>query len=436
MAKKTRTAVKTLNDLKSDAANPRKLSEDAADGLSHSLQQFGDISGITFNLTTGELVTGHQRVSQLKSKFGSVAIEPINADRGLIKTPAGEFLVRFVRWSKARQRAANVAANSERISGTFDDSLATYLLDVADDIREEMPTVLDDVLLSAYLASDDEELDDVAPQLDRAEELAKQWKTATGQLWAIEGDQSHRLLCGDATKEDAVNTLLAEATPFMMVTDPPYGVDYDPAWRNEAAAKGLIAFAASREGNVDNDHQVDWTPAYQLFTGPVAYVCHAGRFAADITVQLKAAGFDIRTQVIWRKPAFAISRGHYHWQHEPCWYAVRKGESARWCGDRSQSTVWDISNRLDEADGKTNHGTQKPLECMARPIRNHGAEGDIVYDPFLGSGTTMLAAERLGRRCFGLEISPKYCAVILQRMKDAGCKCSLEQPTKPRRAKR
>ena len=115
----------------------------------------------------------------------------------------------------------------------------------------------------------------------------------------------------------------------------------------------------------------------------------------------------------WRKPRFAIGRGNYHWQHEPALYCVRPGGSAKWCGDRTQSTVWDIDGK--NQDVETVHGTQKPVECMARPIRNHGDKGDDVYDPFLGSGTTVIACERLGRRCFGMELSPAYCDVIVTR---------------------
>lgn len=122
----------------------------------------------------------------------------------------------------------------------------------------------------------------------------------------------------------------------------------------------------------------------------------------------------MRAQIIWRKPRFAISRGHYHWQHEPAWYAVREGGgSAKWCGDRTQSTVRDIDAK--DQDAETVHGTQKPVECMARPIRNHGGKGDDVYDPFVGSGTTLIAAERLGRRCFAMELSPAYADVCVTR---------------------
>ncbi|KKK60167.1 hypothetical protein LCGC14_3027080, partial [marine sediment metagenome] len=224
----------------------------------------------------------------------------------------------------------------------------------------------------------------------------------------------HRLLCGDATDGPAVAAFLGDMKPFIMVTDPPYGVEYDPAWRNEAAAKGHIAFAASRVGDVAHDDRSDWTEALSGFPCDVVYCWHAGRHASIVQSALEAAGFVIRSQIVWAKPRFVISRGHYHWQHEPCWYAVRKGSDAAWSGDRSQTTVWEISNVLTEVE-RSDLGAQKPIECMARPIRNHGKKGDVVYDPFLGSGTTLIAAEQLGRVCYGIEIDLAYCDVIRQR---------------------
>jgi DNA modification methylase len=121
----------------------------------------------------------------------------------------------------------------------------------------------------------------------------------------------------------------------------------------------------------------------------------------------------MRAQIIWAKTAFAISRGHYHWQYEPCWYAFRPGSPADWIGGRSQSTLWQIGWDKNVEGG---HSTQKPVECMARPIRNH--EGD-VYEPFAGSGTTLVAAQNLERRCYAIEIHPPYVAVILERMAKA-----------------
>jgi DNA modification methylase len=238
--------------------------------------------------------------------------------------------------------------------------------------------------------------------------------TQPGDLYVL---GEHRLLCGDSTNADTVKRLLNGVVPFLMVTDPPYGVDYDPKWRLET---GLNKEHQTRaEGRVQNDTKVDWAEAYNLFPGRVAYIWHAGKFAGEVTDSLHKSKFEIRTQIVWSKPSLVIGRGHYHWQHEPCFYAVRSGGSAKWCGDRDQSTIWSIKNmhrtQGSVDDGKTEHGTQKPIECMARPIRNHGDKGDDVYDPFLGSGTTLIAAEQLGRRCYGLEIDPRYCDVIVQR---------------------
>lgn len=212
----------------------------------------------------------------------------------------------------------------------------------------------------------------------------------------------------------------------LMVTDPPYGVEYDPEWReghdlNMGKGLGLKGMARSL-GKVSNDDRVDWTPAYSLFTGDVAYVWHAGIYAGILAANLYAADLLIRTQIIWIKQHFVFGRGAYHWQHEPCWYAVRKGKKSNWIGDRKQSTAWQIENNNPighhaEKEQKTGHGTQKPIECMARPIRNH--ESDAIYDPFLGSGTTLIAAEQLGRVCFGMEIDPVYCDVIRERFKNA-----------------
>lgn len=264
--------------------------------------------------------------------------------------------------------------------------------------------------LPDYEAADEGEPVDAAPQIDKAAELNKKWKVKSGDLFAI---GSHRLICGDSTSPQAVERVLDGAKPNLMVTDPPYGVDYHPEWRDEAAEKGLIGYAASRVAPVLNDERIDWTEAYQLFNGNVVYCWHADRHASEVQASIEIAGFEIRSQIVWAKPNFAISRGHYNWQHEPCWYAVRKGEQANWIGDHSQTTLWAIG-RDDNTEG--GHSTQKPLECMSRPIRNH--EGD-VYEPFAGSGTTLVACENLSRKCYAIEISEDYCAVILERMQTA-----------------
>ena len=230
------------------------------------------------------------------------------------------------------------------------------------------------------------------------------------EIHSIEGEiyelGPHRLLCGDSTVEDSVKALLAGVSPLLMVTDPPYGVDYNPEWRADAG----VNKNKGKMGLVPNDSNADWRAAYELFSGDVAYVWHAGRYASVVAESLEASGFEIRAQLIWAKDRFVFSRGHYHWHHEPCWYSVRNGSTAHWIGDRSQSTIWKIPARDDSGQG---HGTQKPVECMARPIRNHDSE--IVYDPFLGSGTTLIASAQIDRVCYGVELSPQYCDIIRRR---------------------
>ena len=221
----------------------------------------------------------------------------------------------------------------------------------------------------------------------------------------------HRLLCGSSTEVNAVDKLLNGKEPYLMVTDPPYGVDYKPEWRSEAMPQKNDAEHGRSIGKVKNDKNADWTEAWSLTPSKVAYVYHAGIYSGIVQKSLENCDFEIRSQIIWMKSHFAISRADYHWKHEPCWYAVKKGSKGNWASDRKQTTVWEIAK---PQKNETGHSTQKPIECMAKAISNH--DGD-VYDPFLGSGTTMVASHQLKRKCYGMELDPKYCQVIIDRMK-------------------
>jgi hypothetical protein len=203
-----------------------------------------------------------------------------------------------------------------------------------------------------------------------------------------------------------VKALLADAVPQLMVTDPPYGVKYDPAWRHRVGVN-----KSSRTGKVKNDDKVDWAEAWRLFPGSIAYVWHGALHATTVAESLAREGFGIRAQIIWAKERLVFGRGDYHWQHEPCWYAVRA--KGHWTGDRKQTTLWTIPSGGQDAE--TRHGTQKPVECMRRPMLNHTRPGDAVYEPFLGSGTTLIAAEATGRVCFAVELDPIYVDVAVRR---------------------
>ena len=227
-----------------------------------------------------------------------------------------------------------------------------------------------------------------------------------GDIWRL---GEHRLACGDCTDAGTVRALLGADGPNLMVTDPPYGVAYDPEWRNE---RGLGD--TKRRGKVLNDERADWREAWALFPGSIAYVWHAALHSAEVYESLSATGFAIRTQIIWAKSRLVIGRGDYHWQHEPCWYAVR--DRGNWTGDRKQTSLWSIDGKNEDAN--TVHGTQKPVECMRRPMLNNSNRGDLVYEPFMGSGTTLIAAETVGRICLGIELNPAYVDVAIRRWED------------------
>jgi DNA modification methylase len=236
--------------------------------------------------------------------------------------------------------------------------------------------------------------------------------SALGDVWTL---GKHRLVCGDSTEAATVAKALKGAKPHLMVTDPPYGVEYDPDWRNRADRANGKPDGARAIGRVDNDGRADWTDAWALFPGDVAYVWHAGRHASAIQATLEAVGLDIRCQIVWAKQQFAIGRGDYHWQHEPCWYAVRNGKAGHYVGDRKQTTLWEIDKPVKS---ETGHSTQKPVECMRRPMVNNSTLGDAVYDPFVGSGTSIIAAEMTGRQCLAIELNPAYVDVSVQRWQD------------------
>ncbi len=228
--------------------------------------------------------------------------------------------------------------------------------------------------------------------------------TKLGDVWLL-GD--HRIVCGDSTDAATVGMCLNGEKPHLMVTDPPYGVEYDASWREKAG----INMSTAAIGKVMNDDNPDWTAAWALFPGDVAYVWHAGLVGAS----LEATGFSIKSQIVWAKQQMVISRGDYHWQHEPCWYVVKKGGNGHWCGGRDKTTVWNIKAREDKGHG---HSTQKPVECMKRPIENNSKPSDRVYEPFSDSGTTIIAGEMTGRKVHSVELSPAYVDVAVKRWQE------------------
>ena len=377
--------LRPLDAVRPYANNPRQ-NDDAVEAVAESIRRFGFRQPIVVD-ADGVIVAGHTRF-RAAQRLG-LATVPVHVATDL--TPD-------------EVRAYRLADNKTAELASWDDAMLSIELDALRGAGIDWTLLgFDEEELAKLLApAGTEGLTDP----DAVPEKPADPITKAGDLWLL---GKHRLLCGDSTSGPDVARLLDGAAPALMVTDPPYGVEYDPEWRMDAGLTGNTA----RMGKVMNDDRADWTEAWKLFPGDVAYVYHAGVFASTVQQSLERAGFAIRAQIIWAKDRLALSRGDYHWQHEPCWYAVREGGKGHRTDDRTQTTLWSIPARDDAGHG---HGTQKPVECMERPVRNHLA--DLVYEPFAGSGTTVIACERTGRTCMAMELDPGYCDVVVRRWED------------------
>jgi DNA modification methylase len=369
------------------ARNARTHSDAQVAQIAASIREWGWTTPVLID-GDGILIAGHGRV--LAAQQLGILEVPVMVASG---------------WSKAQIAAYRLADNKLALNAGWDSELLRLELGELDLGGFDLAlTGFGSDELAGLLGSTEGLTDpDDVPEVQEAA------VTVAGDVWLL---GRHRLLCGDSTDADAVAAVLAGVVrPHLMVTDPPYGVEYDANWRNVAKRAGGKAFGAFAVGKVENDTRIDWSEAWALFPGDVAYVWHAGVFAAAVADSLTSNGFEIRSQIIWAKNSHTISRGHYHWQHEPCWYAVRENATGHWVGDRSQMTLWPI----DKHKSETGHSTQKPVECMKRPIENNSSPGQAVYEPFSGSGTTIIAAEMTGRCAYAIEISPQYCDVAVRR---------------------
>jgi DNA modification methylase len=366
------------------ARNARTHSEAQISQIASSIREWGWTNPVLVT-EDGTIIAGHGRV--LAARKLRIADVPVMVASD---------------WTDAQKRAYAIADNKLTLNGGWDEELLGLELEELEVLGFDLDligfTEGERAALAAQLVEGLTDPDDV-PDLP-TEPVAQ-----AGDIWLL---GPHRLLCGDSTSTADVERLLAGVKPHLMITDPPYGVNYEPAWRKRAG----VNLNARKLGKVANDDRADWREAWALFPGSVAYVWHAGRHTSEVQQSLEASGFEMRSQIIWAKDRFALSRGHYHWQHEPCWYAVRGTTGTNWSGDRKQSTHWNMNSRDDDGHG---HGTQKPVECMRRPIENNSSPGQAIYEPFSGSGTTIIAAEMTGRSCLAVEIDPAYVDVALLR---------------------
>lgn len=411
---------RNVGDIKGYDRNARTHSDEHVAQIAASIEEFGFNNPILID-ETSTIIAGHGRLAAAQRL-------------GLDSVPC----IVLAHLTDAQRRAYILADNKLALNAGWDEELLrSELLDLQGEGV--------DLELIGFSSAEIGELLEVGSgegltDPDDVPEAKPEVFSVSGDLWLL---GEHRVICGDSIDKNTVDRLLAGSCPHLMVTDPPYGVEYDASWRDRALSGGGKKDTAT--GKVLNDDNADWSSAWALFPGDVAYVWHAGAMGHVVAESLLGCGFAIRAQIVWAKSQLVISRGNYHSQHEPCWYAVRKGKTGHFVGNRKQTTLWRFVADLVRPDerifvcrvddgllaisgdestvweipkplkSETGHSTQKPVECMARPMRNNSKKGDFVYEPFCGSGTTIIAAEQLGRRCLAVELSPEYVDIIVRR---------------------
>ena len=249
---------------------------------------------------------------------------------------------------------------------------------------------------------------DAEPKLDQAEELNQTWQVKNGEIWLV---GQHRLMCGDSTKAEDVARLMNGAKADMLLSDPPYGVSYVGRTKDaltiendaldEDALKALIGSA------FDHAQSFCREGAYWYATAP------AGPLHVIFAEDWKRRGI-LRQIMVWAKDSLVMGHSEYHYKHEPILFGWIPGERHK-NSDRTRTTLWEY----DRPKASHEHPTMKPVALWSQAVQDGSRTDEIVYDPFIGSGTTLVAAEQLKRKCYGMEISPSYCAVILQRATDA-----------------
>jgi DNA modification methylase len=384
----------SINLLRPDPANPRRIGDAELDALERSIREFGLVQPVLARRADGTVIAGHQRLVAAR-RLGLQSVPVVWLDLPL-----------------EQARVLGLALN--RIGGTWDDALLARLLaelgtgaavDLSlsgfgeDEVRDLLRS------LEAREKRERPESFDLDAALERA---TRQPRTRPGDIWRL---GEHRLLCGDATNAPDIERLLAGERPAMAFLDPPYNVSLgDHGGQGRGRRRRRIAN--------DNLDPASWEAfvrawGHNLLTcvDGAIYVCMSCKELPLLCRVLAEEGGHWSDTIIWAKDRFTLGRADYQRSYEPIWYGWREGSAHHWCGDRDQGDVWEIARPADSPL----HPTTKPLALMERAISNSCIAGDLVADLFAGSGSTLIAAERTGRRCAALELDPIYGDVIIAR---------------------
>lgn len=373
-----------IADLMPADYNPRKAlkpGDSEYEKIKNSITEFGYVEPVIVN-SDMTIIGGHQRVTVLQD-LGYSEIDCI-----------------VIEIDKTKEKALNIALN--KITGEWNkELLADLIADLQDsDIDVGVTGFEPPEIEQLFNTVHDKKIEE--DEFDVEEELQKPTIAAIGDVWILGG---HRVVCGDSTLPETYNVLMEDKKANLVVTDPPYNVNVEETagkikndnMKDDDFYKFLFAAFVNIEQSMEADASI--------------YVFHADTQGYNFRKAFRDAGFYLSGCCIWKKNSLVLGRSPYQWQHEPCLFGWKIGGKHNWYSDRKQTTIWEY----DRPKASKDHPTMKPIALMAYPIKNSSMSNCIVLDPFLGSGSTLMACEQTNRRCFGIELDEKFVDVIVRR---------------------
>ena len=382
-----KVAISKLNPAKYNPRKNLKPGDTEYEKLKRSMAEFGYVEPIIWNKRTGNIVGGHQRykiLHDMEYKEAECVIVDLDDNR---------------------EKALNVALN--KISGEFDIPLLTDLLKdlSANDFDVSLTGFDENEISDLFSDADAKEGKDDDYDVNKA--LEESAFVKQGDLWQI---GKHRMLCGDATNSEDLNKLMGDKKANLIVTDPPYNVNFESASglkikNDKQTSEKFYDFLLSAFKNI-SEH---------LAEGGSVYIFHADTEGLNFRKAFINAGFHLSGVCIWAKNSFVMGRSPYQWGHEPILYGWLKTGKHKWYAGRAESTIW----HYDKPKKNGEHPTMKPIPLLCYPIKNSSAVNSIILDTFAGSGSTLMACQQMDRICYCMELDPKYASVIIRRYVDS-----------------
>lgn len=362
--------------------NARTHSEAQVAQIAASIREFGFLSPILV-AEDNTILAGHGRLAAAQKL-------------GLKKVPC----VKENHLTETQKRAYIIADNKLSLNAGWDNELLAVELSELEGADFNLDLLgFDEAELSSIFDADKDVNED---DFDVEKELEEPCFSKTGDMWTL---GKHRIICGDATKLETYKTLLENTKVNLVVTDPPYNVNYE-------GSAGKI-----KNDNMENDKFYQFlfnsfvNMEQAMADDASIYVFHADTEGLNFRKAFQDAGFYLSGCCIWKKPSLVLGRSPYQWQHEPCLYGWKKKGKHKWYAGRKETSVWEFEKPKKNAD----HPTMKPIALLAYPIKNSSMTNSLVLDPFAGSGSTLIACEQTGRICYAIELDEKYCDVIVKR---------------------